>query len=324
MTSPGAREGRPRLRLGLLLQGPRGRRSRRLQRRRAALLQGARRDERRAARRVEDLPALAARRGRRRPTSAKAFVDEHFAFYDRNFHGAPEQQPRWKRGAAAGRPRARRGARPGSTSRSPSRPRPRRACSSWSANLKAVLARAALEARLDERRDPQAGAGQARRLHRSRSATPTRWRDYSKLAIDAAAPYRRATSSQAGRFEFERRLARLGKPVDRGEWGMTPPTVNAYYSPTLNEIVFPAGILQPPFFDRRRRRRGQLRRHRRGDRPRDHPRLRRPGAAVRRPGEPAQLVDAAGRRRTSPSAPTWSTSSTATTSRSTTCTSTAS
>ncbi len=51
------------------------------------------------------------------------------------------------------------------------------------------------------------------------------------------------------RFESARNLAKLGQPIDRTEWGMTPPTVNAYYNPTMNEIVFPAGILQPPFFD---------------------------------------------------------------------------
>ncbi len=50
-------------------------------------------------------------------------------------------------------------------------------------------------------------------------------------------------------FEFARDLAKIGKPVDRTEWDMTPPTVNAYYNPSMNEIVFPAGILQPPFFD---------------------------------------------------------------------------
>jgi predicted metalloendopeptidase len=50
-------------------------------------------------------------------------------------------------------------------------------------------------------------------------------------------------------YEFHRSLNKIGKPVDRAEWGMTPPTVNAYYSPSMNEIVFPAGILQPPFFD---------------------------------------------------------------------------
>ena len=86
----------------------------------------------------------------------------------------------------------------------------------------------------------------------------------------------------------------IGKPVDRGRWGMTPPTSNAYYNPLLNEIVFPAGILQPPAFSDGRQRRRQLRRHRRGHRPRDQPRLRRPGRAVRRAGPPAQLVDARG------------------------------
>ncbi len=54
---------------------------------------------------------------------------------------------------------------------------------------------------------------------------------------------------RANEFEVRREVAKLGKPVDRTEWGMTPPTVNAYYNPALNEIVFPAGILRPPFFD---------------------------------------------------------------------------
>ena len=60
---------------------------------------------------------------------------------------------------------------------------------------------------------------------------------------------RSATTTRAGAFEYDRRLAKLGQPVDRDEWGMTPMTVNAYYNPLLNEIVFPAAILQPPFFD---------------------------------------------------------------------------
>ena len=58
----------------------------------------------------------------------------------------------------------------------------------------------------------------------------------------------RATSQRASAFEVKRQLAKVGKPVDRDEWEMTPPTVNAYYEPTLNEMVFPAGILQPPFY----------------------------------------------------------------------------
>ena len=76
---------------------------------------------------------------------------------------------------------------------------------------------------------------------------PDRWRDYSKLSI-ASGPY--VSNVMAGTLhEFQRDLAKIGKPVDRTEWGMTPPTVNAYYNPLMNEIVFPAGILQPPFFD---------------------------------------------------------------------------
>ena len=83
-------------------------------------------------------------------------------------------------------------------------------------------------------------------------------------------------------FDWQRQVQRLGQPTDRGEWGMTPQTINAYYNPTFNEVVFPAAILQPPFFDPQRRSGGQLRRHRRGHRPRDGPRLRRPGRQVRR------------------------------------------
>ena len=56
---------------------------------------------------------------------------------------------------------------------------------------------------------------------------------------------------RAQTFEYNRNLNKLGKPIDRGEWGMTPQTVNAYYNPEMNEIVFPAAILQPPFFDPR-------------------------------------------------------------------------
>ena len=77
-------------------------------------------------------------------------------------------------------------------------------------------------------------------------------------------------------------LDKLGSPSTATEWGMTPQTVNAYYNPSMNEIVFPAAILQPPFFNPEARRRRQLRRHRRRDWPRDQPRLRRPGQQVRR------------------------------------------
>ncbi len=76
---------------------------------------------------------------------------------------------------------------------------------------------------------------------------PDQWRDYSSVAVrrdDAI-----GNSFRAGEFEFQRQLNKIGKPVDRLEWAMSPPTVNAYYDPQMNNINFPAGILQPPFFD---------------------------------------------------------------------------
>jgi putative endopeptidase len=76
---------------------------------------------------------------------------------------------------------------------------------------------------------------------------PDKWRDYSGLEIvrgDAL-----GNAFRADRFEFHRRLAKIGKPVDRSEWMIPPPTVNAYYNPRTNDINFPAGILQPPFYD---------------------------------------------------------------------------
>jgi endothelin-converting enzyme/putative endopeptidase len=83
---------------------------------------------------------------------------------------------------------------------------------------------------------------------RNKIGYPEKWRDYSQLNIvrgDLLGNIERAEE-----FESNRQLQKIGKPVDKLEWGMTPPTVNAYYSPSHNEIVFPAGILQPPFFDR--------------------------------------------------------------------------
>ncbi len=84
---------------------------------------------------------------------------------------------------------------------------------------------------------------------RNKIGYPDAWRDYSSLKIvrgDLLGNFLRANEFEAGR-----QIAKIGKPLDRNEWQMTPPTVNAYYSPARNEIVFPAGILQPPFFDKR-------------------------------------------------------------------------
>jgi predicted metalloendopeptidase len=76
---------------------------------------------------------------------------------------------------------------------------------------------------------------------------PDKWRDYSALKVDRTSYA--GNVMRGDQFETDRQLKKIGKPVDRSEWGMSPPTVNAYYNPNLNEIVFPAGILQPPFFD---------------------------------------------------------------------------
>src|SRR5207237_1393808 len=76
---------------------------------------------------------------------------------------------------------------------------------------------------------------------------PDKWRDYSLLTVDRNSYSMNVLRGET--FERARQMAKIGKPVDRSEWGMTPPTVNAYYNSSMNEIVFPAGILQPPFFN---------------------------------------------------------------------------
>ncbi len=76
---------------------------------------------------------------------------------------------------------------------------------------------------------------------------PDHWRDYTRLSVNPDEPC--GNSERASAFENDRQLNKIGKPVDHTEWGMTPPTVNAYYNPSMNDINFPAGILQPNFYD---------------------------------------------------------------------------
>ena len=83
---------------------------------------------------------------------------------------------------------------------------------------------------------------------RNKIGYPETWRDYSSLKIERGDLM--GNILRANEFESRREIAKIGKPLDRKEWGMTPPTVNAYYNGSYNEIVFPAGILQPPFFDK--------------------------------------------------------------------------
>ena len=146
-------------------------------------------------------------------------------------------------------------------------------------------------------RRPSAGRTRSSRRSGRRSATP---RSCATTPRSRSAPDDLLGNvAAASAFETDRQLRKIGSPVDRDEWFMLPQTVNAYYNPGTNEICFPAGILQPPFFEPRRRPGRELRRHRRGDRPRDRARLRRPGLAVRRRRQPQRLVDAPTTRRRS-------------------------
>jgi len=96
--------------------------------------------------------------------------------------------------------------------------------------------------------DPDARAASLVKLRKidNKIGYPEKWRDYSSVAIGKESLL--ANLEEAARFETKRDLDKIGKPLDRGEWEMSPPTVNAYYEASLNEMVFPAGILQPPFF----------------------------------------------------------------------------
>ncbi len=179
------------------------------------------------------------------PYLSTPFVDESFAFYRAYLHGAKEQQPRWKK------------------------------CVQWTdQQLGEALGQAfvaktfspALKADTEDMTDRIEKAMQLRiqqldwmspttkqqalaKLHtiRNKVGYPDKWRDYSSVNVgrdDFASNVRNATV-----FESHRELNKIGKPVDRNEWGMTPPTVNAYYNAQMNDINFPAGVLQPPLYD---------------------------------------------------------------------------
>ncbi|MGA6980800.1 MAG: M13 family metallopeptidase [Candidatus Sulfotelmatobacter sp.] len=176
---------------------------------------------------------------------SKPFVDENFAFYGKTLRGQKELQPRWKRctqnvdnelGEALGQ-----------------------------VYIEKYFTSEAKEQALKMVKEIDAAMAQDIESLTWMSATtkqqaliklrgmankigyPDKWRDYSKLEIVRGDEV--GNVERAQQFEMNRELAKIGKPVDRGEWGMTPPTVNAYYDPQMNDINFPAGVLQPPAFD---------------------------------------------------------------------------
>jgi len=180
------------------------------------------------------------------PALPKAFDEENFNFYGKTLQGQKEQQARWKRcvsqtdgalGEILGQEFIKRQF-PGD-SKPIARDLVETIQTAFAANLPE------LEWMDDTTR--QRALGKKAALV-NKIGYPDKWRDYSKLKIKKGDYFGNLVAS--GKFEFEREAAKIGKPVDKLEWGMTPPTVNAYYNPLNNEMVFPAGILQPPFFSR--------------------------------------------------------------------------
>ncbi len=178
------------------------------------------------------------------PYLTKALDEERFAFYSRTLNGVPQQEPRWKRVLAA---------TDGSIGEALGQLYVEKAFSAASKDRMKTLIenlRSALKERIEGL--PWMGAETKKAAQKKLASFgvkigyPDKWRDYTPLPVSRASYFENVMAAAA--FEAKRDVARLGKPIDRTEWGMSPPTVNAYYSPTMNEIVFPAGILQPPFF----------------------------------------------------------------------------
>jgi putative endopeptidase len=179
------------------------------------------------------------------PQLPEKFVEENFDFYDRKLSGTKEMLPRWKRcvqatdrnlGEALGQVYVDKYFPPAAKARAKEMVNNLIAALrediptlSWMGPETKKEALAKLEA------------------FTVKIGYPDKWRDYSKLTVDRTSYD--ANVRRSFEFEYARQLAKIGKPVDRGEWGMTPPTVNAYYNSSMNEIVFPAGILQPPFYN---------------------------------------------------------------------------
>ena len=174
-----------------------------------------------------------------------AFVDESFSFYSKKLSGTTELRPRWKRvmtaadhaiGEDLGQLYVQRAFGPAAKAR---------ALEMVRFHLEAMRDRIRVAGWMSDATKQQ--AYKKIDAMRSKVGYPDKWRDYSGLEISRRAYVLNFLAGSA--FEVRRQLAKLGQPVDRNEWLMTPQTNNAYYEPTLNEMCFPAGILQPPFFD---------------------------------------------------------------------------
>jgi len=175
----------------------------------------------------------------------KSFRDEHFAFYSKYLFGVEQPAPRWERcvgevngllGEALGQEFVRR----------TFTDQTRKSTLSMTEEVEAAMAE---EIRGLDWMSAATKQKALDKLHalRNKIGYPAKWRDYSSVVIDRNDFA--GNVDRASYFESRRQLDKIGKPVDREEWGMTPPTVNAYYNPQMNDINFPAGVLQPPLYD---------------------------------------------------------------------------
>jgi len=174
-----------------------------------------------------------------------AFDAERFDFYGHTLSGQPQQRERWKRAVAALN---------GGLGEVTGQlyvqkhfpPQAKQKVQALVENLRIAYA-----ARIQQlpwmSADTKKVALEKLAAFRPKIGYPDKWRDYSALQVLPGDAFGNKTRAEV--FEWHRQLERLGKPTDRDEWHMTPQTVNAYYNPTFNEVVFPAAILQPPFFD---------------------------------------------------------------------------
>jgi endothelin-converting enzyme/putative endopeptidase len=175
-----------------------------------------------------------------------AFVDENFAFYGHTLSGSEKMQPRWRRcvraadrdlGEVLGQAYVARAFPPESKQRV--------------VNLVHDVEAALVDdIHSVDWMSPKTKDEAVKKLQgiEDKIGYPNKWRDYSSLKVAPDSYLHNVHAATA--FEFKRQLDKVGKPVDRGEWTMTPPTINAYYDPQLNTINFPAGILQPPYFEK--------------------------------------------------------------------------
>lgn len=179
------------------------------------------------------------------PLLAAPFEQESFRFYGTVLRGTPKMEPRWQRAAKA--TDAALGEALGQIYVAKHYPPEAKArMDEMIRNIKAVMRDRLTTLEWMSQPTREKALAKFDRFV-ARIGHTDKWRDYSTVAVSRDSYFANARAAAA--FETKRNRDKLGQPVDKEEWGMTPPTVNAYFQPTANQIVFPAGILQPPFFD---------------------------------------------------------------------------